>query len=56
MRDKKNPIKVDGSNHHTNDEREGQKKVKKCGTCKNQRREEASLSQEGRKLCHPQPF
>ncbi len=27
---KKNPIKIDGQNHHTKDKREGQKKVKWC--------------------------
>jgi hypothetical protein len=34
-----NPIKTDGRNHHVKDKREGQRKVKRCPTLKNQRRE-----------------
>jgi len=51
----KNPIKTNGGNHHIEDQREGQKEVKRCIAQRNQRRERASSSH-GRKLFHPQPF
>jgi len=51
----KNLIKVNGQNHHMGDKREGQRKAKRCTTCKNQRRERTSPSY-GRMLFHPQPF
>jgi hypothetical protein len=41
----KNPIKIDGRNHHTEDKSEGQRKVKRCAACKtNQKREKACPS------------
>jgi hypothetical protein len=49
----KNPIKIDGQNHHTKDKKEGQRKVKRHTTRKNQRRERAKPFC-GRKLSHPQ--
>ncbi len=38
----KNPIKIDGWNHHTKDKREGQRKVKKCA--------QLARTKEGREL------
>jgi hypothetical protein len=32
----KNPIKIDGRNHHMEEEREGQRKAKRCIVCRNQ--------------------
>jgi hypothetical protein len=51
----KNPIKIDGRNHHTKDKKEGQKKAKRCVARKNQRGEIVNPSH-GRKLSHPHPF
>jgi hypothetical protein len=48
----KNPIEVDGQNHHTKDKKEGQRKAKRHTVPKNQRRERANLFH-GRKLFHP---
>jgi hypothetical protein len=45
----KNPIKIDGQNHHTKDKREDQRKAKRHTTHKNQRREKASPFR-GRKI------
>ncbi len=35
----KNPIKINGQHHHAKDKREGQRKAKRCVTCKNQKME-----------------
>ncbi len=56
----KNSIKIDRQNHHMEDkkekgEREGQRKVKRCATQKNQRKERSSPSP-NKKLSHPQPL
>jgi hypothetical protein len=51
----KNPIKIDGGNHHTKDRRESQIKAKRCTAHKNQRREKINPSR-GRKLSHPHPL
>jgi hypothetical protein len=48
----KNPIKINGWNHHMKDKREGQRKANKHTTHINQKRERASPSR-GRKLSHP---
>jgi hypothetical protein len=48
----KNPIKIDGQNHHMEDKKEGQIKAKRCIIYMNQRRERTNPFC-GRKLSHP---
>jgi hypothetical protein len=53
----KNPIKnLWPRNHHTEDQKEGQRKPKKRAAHRNQRRERVSPSSSGRKLSHPPPL
>ncbi len=42
--------KTNDHNHHMKDKREGQRKPKRCATCKTQRTKRVN----GRKLSHPQ--